>query len=193
MYEYIKGKVVSVKEDYIVLDNNGIGYKIFTSENSRAEITSNEERKMYIYYNQREDGVYLYGFLEEEELDMFNYLLLVSKVGPKTALGVLSTLTPFEIREAVLNRDVKSLCQAPGIGKKTAERIILELKDRLEKTIFSDSGSIETVNSNLDIAVAGLETLGYNKREIESVLIQQDISGLSEEDIIKLFLKNVDN
>ena len=93
MYEYIRGKVVGIKDGYIVLDNNGIGYKIFTSQNSLLKLELNEIRTMYIYFNLREDGVFLYGFISEEELEMFNLLLLVSKIGPKIALGTLSTLT----------------------------------------------------------------------------------------------------
>lgn len=83
MYEYIIGKVVSIKEDYIVLDNNGIGYRIYTSKNSLMNLEIHEKITMYIYFNLREDGVYLYGFITEEELNMFNLLLLVSKVGPR--------------------------------------------------------------------------------------------------------------
>lgn len=192
MYEYIEGEVVSIKDDYIVLDNNGIGYKIFTSEISRSKISKNETRRMYIYYNQREDGVYLYGFLNEEELDVFNLLLLVSKIGPKTAVGVLSSLTPFQIKKAILEDDIKTLCKAPGIGKKTGERIVLELKDRIEDKKFIDE-EIVVKNKNIDIAIAGLETLGYNKREISSVLEHLDLEDLKEEEIIRLFLKNINN
>ena len=110
LYEYIMGKVVGIKEDYIVLDNGGIGYKIFTSRNSLGNLKINEMITMYIYFNLREDGVYLYGFTTEEELDMFNMLLLVSKVGPKVGLGILSTLTPGQIKLAILNSDSNVLC-----------------------------------------------------------------------------------
>src|SRR5690554_5559559 len=105
MYEYIIGKVVSVKEDYIVLDNNGIGYRVYTSKNSLMNLKLDEDITMYIYYNLREDGVYLYGFTTEEELNMFNLLLLVSKVGPKVGLNILSTLTPNQIKLAILKND----------------------------------------------------------------------------------------
>ena len=143
MYEYIIGKVVSVKEDYIVLDNNGIGYRVYTSKNSLMNLKLDEDITMYIYYNLREDGVYLYGFTTEEELNMFNLLLLVSKVGPKVGLNILSTLTPNQIKLAILKNDANILCNAPGVGKKTASRIILELKDRVsQEEILEDEDII---------------------------------------------------
>ncbi len=194
MFEYIKGELVAIKDEYVVLENNGIGYKVFTSLNSMMELKVGEEVKMYIYYNLREDGVFLFGFLEEEELDMFNLLILVSKVGPKTAIGVLSTLTAFEIKEAILSDNVKLLCKAPGIGKKTGERIILELRDRVKKVNVSDSkGQSIALNDNFDVAIEALESLGYNSGEVRSLLQNFEIDGLSEEEIIKLFLKNTRN
>lgn len=194
MFEYIKGKVVSIKEEYIVVENNNIGYKIFTSVATMSEIDMGEEILIYIYYNLRDDGVYLYGFYREEELDMFNLLILVSSVGPKTALGVLSTLTPGELKLAILNRDLKTLTKAPGIGKKTAERIVLELKDRVEKidVNYREEDKI-VINDNADIAIEALESLGYSEREVKKILLKFDIEKMSEEDIIKLVLKNISN
>ena len=100
LYEYIIGKVVNIKEDYIVLDNNRIGFRIFTSKNSLSNIKMDQTITMYIYYNVREDGISLYGFSTEEELDMFNMLILVSRIGPKVGLGILSALTPNQIKLA---------------------------------------------------------------------------------------------
>ncbi len=194
MFEYIKGKVVSIKEGYIVLENNNIGYKIFTSLATISQITKDEDILIYIYFNVREDGVYLYGFNKEEELDMFNLLILVSGVGPKTALGILSTMMPSELKLAIMNRDIKTLTKAQGIGKKTAERIILELKDKVENIdIDMTDEDILLTNDNMDIVVDGLESLGYTRGEIKRVLSNLDIEEKSEEDIIKLFLKNISN
>lgn len=192
MFEYIKGRVASIKDDYIVLEANSVGYKIFTSVGTISQVSLDEEILIYIYFNLRDDGVYLYGFYREEELDMFNLLILVSSVGPKTALGVLSTLTPGELKMAILNKDLKTLTKAPGIGKKTAERIVLELKDRVEKVEVSLSqedrlGLIDKV----DQAIEGLESLGYSSREVKEVLVNFDLDDMSEEDIIKLVLKNI--
>lgn len=192
MFEYIKGRVVSIKDEYIVLENNNIGYKIFTSIATISQIKKDEEITMYIYFNVRDDGVYLYGFYKEEELDMFNLLIIVSGVGPKTALGVLSTLMPSELKLAIMNRDIQTLTKAPGIGKKTAERILLELKDRVESIdIDLDSEDIISTNDNINIAIDALESLGYSSGEVKKVLLNLDVDGRSEEDIIKLVLKNI--
>ena len=191
MYEYIKGKVVGIKEEYIVLDNNGIGYKIFTSKNSLTAIKTNEIITMYIYFNLREDGVYLYGFTTEEELDLFNMLLLVSKIGPKVGLNILSTLTPNQIKLAILNNDSHILCNAPGVGKKTAGRIILELKDRIDDNdIVDDTGFVEDTNK-VEGAIHGLMSLGYTRGEVFKALNSIDTSNISTEDIIREVLKKL--
>lgn len=132
MYDYILGSVVSIKEDYAVIDNNGIGYRIYSSSNSLKDLKINEKVTMYIYFNLREDGIFLYGFTTDEELNMFSLLLLVSKVGPKVGLNILSTLTVNQIKSAIVHNDLNILCNAPGVGKKTASRIVLELKDRID-------------------------------------------------------------
>ena len=193
LYEYIRGKIVGIKEDYIVLDNNGIGYKIFTSTNSLINIKINDIITMYIYFNLREDGVYLYGFTTEEELNMFNMLLLVSKIGPKVGLGILSTLTPNQIKFAILNNDSNALCNAPGVGKKTAGRIILELKDRIDADDLIDvdeDGFIEDT-SRVETAIHGLMSLGYTRSEIFKVLNKMDTSNMDTEDIIREVLKRL--
>jgi len=190
LYEYIRGKVVGIKEEYIVLDNNGIGYKIFTSQNSISTLKLNEIRTMYIYFNLREDGVYLYGFVSQEELEMFNLLLLVSKIGPKIALGTLSTLTPNQIRNAIINEDIDTLCNAPGVGAKTAGRIVLELKDRIGDEIIVDDIDIEDRN-DINAAIHGLMSLGYTRGEISRVIRKIDTNNLDTESIIRESLKKL--
>lgn len=191
MYEYIIGKVVGIKEDYIVLDNNGIGYKVFTSQSSLLNLMIDENITMYIYYNQRDDGVFLYGFITEEELNMFNMLLLVSRIGPKVALSVLSTLTPNQIKLAILNKDHKTLSTVPGIGKKTAERVILELKDRVNKNdIKEDTGLVEDM-SKVETGIDALMSLGYTRGEVMETINKIDISDMETEDIIKKVLRNL--
>ncbi|CCQ94016.1 Holliday junction ATP-dependent DNA helicase RuvA [[Clostridium] ultunense Esp] len=191
MYEYIIGKVVSIKEDYIVLDNNGIGYRIYTSKNSLMNLEIHEKITMYIYFNLREDGVYLYGFITEEELNMFNLLLLVSKVGPKVGLNILSTLTPNQIKLAILKNDSNILCNAPGVGKKTASRIILELKDRVDKEDIVEDENIIIDNDEVEIAIDGIMSLGYSRNEVIKVINKIDTSKMVTEDIIREVLKRI--
>lgn len=192
MYEYIIGDIVNIQEDYLVLENNGIGYKIYVSKNSLSHISDRENVKMYTYFNLRDDGIFLYGFGTREELDMFELLLLVSKIGPKIAMGVLSVLKPNDIKVAIMNNDIKLLCKAPGIGKKTAGRIVLELKDRIDQNIdIEDSLNIVEENGNVKEATDALMSLEYTKGEIDKALDRIDISGLTTEEIIKLVLKNM--
>lgn len=191
LYEYIIGKVVGIKEDYIVLDNNRIGYKIYTSRSSLVNVENGETITMYIYFNLREDGVYLYGFTTEEELDMFNMLLLVSRIGPKVSLSMLSTLTPNQIKLAILNKDYEVLCNTPGIGKKTAERVILELKDRIDYSDITDEAGFIEDTSEVETAIHGLMSLGYTKGEILRVIDKIDTSNIDTEDIIREVLKRL--
>ncbi|HSH36428.1 Holliday junction branch migration protein RuvA [Schnuerera sp.] len=189
MYEYIIGRVARIKEDYVVVENNGIGYRIYTSKNSLVNLQIDEKTTMYIYYNLREDGVYLYGFTTEEELDMFNLLLLVSKVGPKVGLNVLSTLNPNQIKLAILRNDSHALCNAPGVGKKTASRIILELKDRIDKDDIVEEEVIIEDNDEADIAIHGIMSLGYSRGEVMKVMRKLDTTKMVTEDIIREALK----
>ena len=195
MFEFIIGDIVNIKEDYIVLQNNGIGYKIFTSINSMVKLEMGMKNAMiYTYFNVREDGVFLYGFTSEEEIDMFQLLLRVSKIGPKIGLGILSTLTPNRIKMAILGRDFETLCKAPGIGKKTAERIVLELKDRIDKDVVLVDDDIDMdldISNNYQETINGLMSLGYTRIEIEKILRNMDISKMAVEDIIREVLKKL--
>lgn len=191
LFEFIIGDIVDIKDDYIVLQNNSIGYRIYTSTNSIASVEHGMKNILfYTYLNVREDGIYLYGFTSEDELDMFKLLLLVSKIGPKIAIGLLSTLTPNQIKKAIINKDIEVLCQAPGIGKKTAERILLELKDKIDKNIYDEESHEPPTNTYLE-TVNGLMSLGYTKLEIERVIKHMDITSLKVEDIIREVLKRL--
>jgi Holliday junction DNA helicase RuvA len=138
----------------------------------------------------REDGIYLYGFYDYEELNMFKMLLLVSKIGPKMALGLLSSLNVNDIKSAIFNNNPDLLSRAPGIGKKTAGRIILELKDRID-SISIDEVEIGGENRNIDDAVSALLSLGYTRNEINNVFSQMELGNLKTEDIIKLSIKKL--
>lgn len=193
MFEFIIGDVVSIKEDYIVLQNNGIGYKIFTSVNSIIQLELGMKNAMiYTYLNVREDGIFLYGFTSEEEINMFKLLLMVSKIGPKIALGILSNLTPNQIKIAIIRKDLDILCKAPGIGKKTAERLVLELKDRIDKDIEIEENNIDDFSSNdYSEAINGLMSLGYTRIEVEKIIKTMDISKMNIEDIIREALRKL--
>lgn len=193
MYEYIFGNLVNLKEDYVVLENNGIGYRIYTSKNSFMDLKINEEVTMYIDFNVRDDGIFLYGFTTEEELNMFSMLRLVSRIGPKVALGVLSTLTSNEIKRAIVNGNTSTLCNAPGVGKKTAERIVLELKDRIDEDELTDNIHLKVNGNreNIEGAIQGVMSLGYTRGEIRKVLNQMDFKELDTEAIIREVLKRL--
>jgi len=191
LFEYIKGYVTFLGEDYLVLENKGIGYRIYTSKNSIAKVSNTkDEIKVFTYLNLREDGIYLYGFYDYEELNMFKMLLLVSKIGPKMALGLLSSLNVNDIKSAIFNNNPDLLSRAPGIGKKTAGRIILELKDRID-SISIDEVEIGGENRNIDDAVSALLSLGYTRNEINNVFSQMELGNLKTEDIIKLSIKKL--
>lgn len=193
MFEFIIGNIVSIKEDYIVLQNNKIGYKILTSINSMMNLeVGMEDAMIYTYLNVRDDGVYLYGFTSEEEMEMYKLLLLVSRVGPKVALGILSVFTPNQIKVAILSKDIETLCKAPGIGKKTAERILLELKDRIDKDeVLAEEGIDLNINNNYHEAINGLMSLGYTRIEVEKTIRNIDTSTMDIEEIIRESLKKL--
>lgn len=196
MFEFIIGKIVSFKNDYVVIQNNGIGYKVTTSANTMRKIELGKDNQiLYTQLNVREDGIALFGFYSEEEMDMFNLLLLVSKVGPKIAVGILSTLTPIQIKKAILSRNIPELSTCPGIGKKTAERIIVELMDRVEKmNLGEDDDSLdkaEISNSTYTESVEALISLGYSRYEVESIIKLMDIKTMTIEEVIKEGLKRL--
>lgn len=192
MFEFIIGDIVDIKDDYFVLQNNNIGYKVFTSVNSIINLELGMKNAMiFTYLNVREDGIYLYGFTTKDEIDMFKLLQYVSKIGPKVALGVLSTLTPNQIKRAILSKQIDILCKAPGVGKKTAERIVLELKDRIDKDIKIEDTMDEQEINIYPEAVNGLMSLGYSRIEIDKAIRGTDISNLSVEGVIREALKKL--
>lgn len=194
MYLYIKGSLEIKTKGYIVVECSGIGYKIFMSDKSIDEIGNiGDNIKVYTHYHVREDEISLYGFKTEEELRMFELLLSVSGVGAKSAIAMLSEINPSSFALAVISDDVSKLVKIPGVGKKTAARIILELKDKLktENAIDKTEEIDATIESetNASEAIAALQVLGYNKREVEKVLEKIDIKNLELEEIIKQALK----
>jgi holliday junction DNA helicase RuvA len=190
MYEYIRGIFVGVNKDYIIIENSGMGYKIFTSGTTLANMPSiNENVLLYLQQIVREDFIGLYGFLTRDELNMFNLLLGVSGVGAKASLSLLSISSVNNLKYAILTGDEKTLTRAPGIGKKTAQRIILELKDKFKKDEFIPEGLTSSddieVNRNLSEALEALIALGYSEKEAERALKQ-----VSQEESIEGIIKN---
>lgn len=197
MYAYIKGILEIKRNDYVVIDNNGIGYKIFTSLSTIDNILGvGEEVKLFTHHYVREDNISLYGFKTMEELSMFELLMSVSGVGPKAAISVLSTITPSKFGLAVITDDAKTLTKAQGIGLKTAQRIILELKDKMKKEQLEDvvglkqnSKASESNPTVVSEAVSALMVLGYTGQEANNAIAKVYNDGMELEETIKLALK----
>lgn len=198
MFDYMIGDVVEVGVDYIVLENNGIGYMISTSRASVIDIGDKyEKKKIYTHLNVREDDISIYGFTTREEIDMFRLLQTVSKIGPRVALGVLSTLTTLDIKLAIVNDDIATLSKSPGVGKKTAERIILELRDKVkidENVKVQGKLPIElndNIDSSEDEVIQALISLGYTQSEVYTAFSRIQDTEKTTEELIKLTLKEL--
>ena len=192
MYAYIKGSLEEKGTNYVVIENGNIGYKIFMSNMSINEIGDlGEKVKVYTHYYVREDNISLYGFLSHEELKMFELLLSVSGIGAKSAIAMLSNITPAGFAVAIISNNVALLKKIPGIGPKTAQRIILELQDKLkaeqELTKQEEQTEIKIVNNseNVEEAMQALQILGYNKKEIEKAFEKIANTDVSVEELIK--------
>lgn len=191
MFEYMIGEVVDKKKDYIVLLVNNIAYKVFTSKETMESDIYDGEVKIYMNLVVREDDMSLYGFANRYEVDFFNLITTVNGVGPKTAIGILSEQKVVDLQKAIVTNDEKALMKAPGIGKKTAQRIILELKDKVSKgSEFEGLANVVSVGSNLNEAIEALTSLGYNKYEITSIAKGLDET-MEVEDLIKELLKRL--
>lgn len=191
MYEYIIGKFMGICQDYVIIENNGIGYKVFSSGYTMSKLPQIEkEVKLNLIQIVREDFIGLYGFIDKEEVDLFRVLINVNGVGAKSALSLLSIASPENLKRAIVFEEEALLLRAPGIGKKSAQRIILELKDKFKHEDFSNENK-EVKTSAVDVdALAALESLGFAKKEVEKVLEEID-NNLSIEDIIKEALKSL--
>ncbi|OAA94589.1 Holliday junction branch migration protein RuvA [Clostridium coskatii] len=194
MYEYIKGIYKGVNKDYIVVENNGIGYKINTSGSTIAKTPKvGENIVLYLQQIVREDFIGLYGFLTKEELSMFKLLLTINGIGARAALSILSISDVNNLKYAIISEDEKNLVRAPGIGKKTAQRIILELKDKIDVGELTNSeDDIDNINAtqNTSEVLEALIALGYSEKEGNKALASIDkTKESSTEDMIKKALK----
>ena len=195
MIAYIIGDVRSISEEDFVLENNQMGYLIKSSLSTLALLELNNESKIYTSLQVREDDMSLYGFYSKEELEMFLLLTTVSSIGPKNAIGILSSMGVNDIKLAIINSDIDKLTIAKGIGKKTASRIILELMDKVKKMPIEDNTSPSKVitynNEDFDVAKEALVNLGYAQNDINNVLLELKDMDLSLEELVKESLKRL--
>jgi holliday junction DNA helicase RuvA len=195
MIGYLRGTVNQLGVDYCFIDVHGVGYRVFISSSTRQDLTVSAEVTLLTYLNVREDAMLLYGFNTPDEYEMFQQLIAITGIGPKVALGVLSAIRPREFRVAVSQKNVALLTRIPGIGKKTAERMILELKDKIGlvdatdattgKEILVAAGKSDPVQETL----AALTALGYSQGEAAALLAKVDCDGKSAEELIRLALR----
>lgn len=193
MIGYLRGEVIYLYTDYVLLDVHGVGYRVFIANSTRQKLRLHEKAQLFTYTSVREDAIILYGFATQEEYDLFLQLLSVSGIGPKVALGILSSITVEGLCRAIQNKQASVLTKLPGIGKKSAERLILELKDK----VAFDGGEQEllTIENETDVgddmvaeAMAALQSLGYTQAEIAPI-IRKTAKYKTTEAIIKASLK----
>ncbi|MFO7888532.1 MAG: Holliday junction branch migration protein RuvA [Eubacteriales bacterium] len=193
MISYIQGTVNKIEDEIIILESNNIGYGIFTSLNTIDNLSLNEEIKIHTHLYVREDKINLFGFLTKEELDMFEKLIKISGVGPKAAIAILSISKVKTLKREIASENIDYLKKASGIGKKTAGKIILELKDKMD-VVFDDTGDFDTgINVSGNFVENALIQLGFNKMEIRKALSKIKSEGKEEDQIIKEALKIMGN
>lgn len=192
MISYIKGEVINKGIDFLIVENNGIGYHVNTSLNTLNSVTEGETVSIYTYMHVREDVLALYGFSKNEELDMFKKLISVNGVGPKAGLAVLSTYEINKIKLAISREDVTAISKVPGLGKKTAGKIILELKDKIGSINTEDldiNEEIKIISNETNDIINVLLTLGFTQLEAKNVLEDINVDGKTENQIIKEALR----
>ena len=199
MFYYLSGHVAHIEPHMAVIDCGGVGYACRTTTYTLSNIKQGEKAKLFTHLNVREDAMELYGFATAEELNLFQQLISVTGVGPKAAISILSASTPANLALSIITGDEKALTCAPGVGKKIAQRVILELKDKLAKgqTIgtagesYGGTGVTIIPENKLSEASAALAVLGYSQSEINLALKGLDLDGLTLEQIIKAALKKM--
>ena len=192
MISFLKGKIEIKANNYVVIEVNNIGYKVFMPESTLNQMEVQQSIKIYTYMRVMQDDVSLYGFLTNEELAMFELLITVGGIGAKSAIAILSNIEPSSFALAVITDDVATLKKLPGIGPKTAQRIILELKDKINTDNKLEEQQTNTkieISEKQQDAIDALQVLGYNIKAIEKVLSQIDSENLEVEEIIKQGLK----
>ena len=195
MISYVKGTVAYIGNDCIVVDNNGIGYNIQVSLSTASAVVMEKEVKIYTYMNVKENELSLFGFLTKEELNMFNLLIGVNGVGPKSAVAMLGALSPSQLALAIATEDIKALSVGQGIGKKIAQRIALELKDKVGADTITTGVEIvqkvDVTTGERAEALSALMALGFTKNESENAINAVFVNGIATEEIISKALKVV--
>ena len=194
MIGFLRGRVAYTFPDYCFLDVHDVGYRVFISHQTRNQLSVDTEVTLYIHTHVREDAILLYGFFSQEEYDLFQHLIGISGIGPKVAQGILSAITANEFYHLIHRKDVKAITKLPGIGKKTAERIILELKDKLSASSFDVSDAADdtaalgdAMGDMVSEAIEALLSLGFQQSEVQSVLKKKS-DWESTEEIIRYAL-----
>lgn len=200
MIGYVRGKVSHIFSGACFVDVNGVGYRVYISANTRDALQEGEETTLFTYMSVREDAMQLYGFATQDEYDLFTLLISVSGIGPKVGLGVLSGMSADAIKVAIMNGEVKTLTKLPGIGKKSAERLVLELKDKIAKlgpvVMTSKKGGFDFDATPTRTGVAGevaeaLISLGYNETEFSDILHRVDDGSLNESALLRAVLSEL--
>ena len=197
MIFFIKGVLEHVLEQSVVIDVSGVGYQVLVSAKTVAQLPGMGEKvKLYTHMQAKEDGTTLYGFMHMDELDMFNRLISVSGVGPKAAQGLLSVLQPSDMMLAIMTDDSATLSKAPGVGKKTAQRIVLELKDKVKAdgvvvAALDSQQSMTHASSQKQDAIDALTALGYSRSEAVKGVLEVALDGMTAEQIIKQTLRKL--
>ena len=199
MISYIKGILEDMSPGMVVVDNHGIGYQMMVPMRGESFSKIGQEIKIYTHMHVREDDVSLFGFLSKEEKEAFELLIGVNGIGPKVGLSVLSTLSVYELKMAVISEDVKTISKTPGLGPKGAKKLILELKDKLSfEELEEDGVGAEIFNTSADssdsvmITIEGLVSLGYSKSEAAIAVNKvEDAKDLTPEELLKKALKNI--
>lgn len=199
MISYIRGELVAIEEEKVIVDVNGVGFGIFMPGQAMNQLPAlGKEMKLHTYMNVREDAIQLFGFLTRDDLQIFKLVIGVSGIGPKGGLSILSHLSPDELRFAVMSHDVKAISGAPGIGKKTAEKLIIELKDKLRiedvlernADVSKSAASSSAANQVQAEAIQALVALGYGSTEAASAVRKVEVTeALTVEDVLKQALK----
>ena len=193
MIGFVKGTVEAIYDDRVLVDSGNIGYNVFVPSSVLGCIRHNMEVKLYTYLSVREDAMVLFGFLSVEELEMYKKLITVSGVGPKAGLSILSVLSCNDLRYAIISGDHKQIAKAPGVGAKTAMKVILELKDKVDITeaLQCDSVTVSPTNDNVKEAVMALVSLGYSQTDSSKAVMSCYADDMTVEDIIKAALRKM--
>ena len=196
MFYYLKGEVALIDLNLVVLDCGGVGFSVNTTTNTISRLKIGQQERLYTYCSIREDAFDIFGFSQKSELDCFKQLISINGVGPKAALAILSSVTPDGLRMAVVTQNEKTLTAAPGVGKKIAQRILLELKDKMGAVAEFDVGASDGgvvmptgPDTNAAEAIMALQVLGYDQNSINAALKGIDTKTLATQDIIKAALK----